>query len=72
MSLTTDRADIDKLTVEERLELIARIWDSLSDVSPPVPEWHLAEVKRRRAAALAEPEASTPWTEVKQRLGVPA
>jgi putative addiction module component (TIGR02574 family) len=68
MSLAANRAEIDRLTVEERLELIGRIWDGLSETAPPIPEWHLAEVKRRRAAALADPEAGTPWTEVKARL----
>lgn len=48
MGLTVERAEIDKLTVEERLELIGRIWDSLSDTEPKAPDWHLAELKRRR------------------------
>jgi len=68
MSLTAERAEIDRLTVEERLELIGRIWDSLSETAPMAPEWHLAEVKRRHATALADPDASTPWAEVKARL----
>jgi len=71
MSLTVERAEIDKLTVEERLELIGQIWDSLSETAPMAPEWHLAEVQRRRTAALADPDASMPWAEVKARLVEP-
>jgi putative addiction module component (TIGR02574 family) len=63
-----ERAEIDKLTVEERLELIGRIWDSLSETEPQAPDWHLAELKRRRAAAVTDPEAGSPWDEVKARL----
>jgi len=49
------------LSVEQRLELIGELWDSIPD-SPdelPVPEWHRAELKRRLAAADADPDGNT-------------
>ena len=58
------------LSVEQRLELIGELWDSIPD-SPdelPVPGWHRAELKRRLAIADAEPDAAIPWAEVKKRL----
>jgi putative addiction module component (TIGR02574 family) len=58
------------LSVEQRLELIGELWDSIPD-SPdelPDPEWHRAELKRRLAAADADPDAAIPWPEVKKRL----
>ena len=44
---------IDRLSVPERLELIGLIWDSIdtNDHVLPVPDWHLRELERRRAAA---------------------
>ncbi|HXI25910.1 MAG TPA: addiction module protein [Pyrinomonadaceae bacterium] len=59
------------LTIEQRLELIGELWDSLPDsvVELPVPEWHKADVDRRLAAADAEPDAGIPWEDVKERLG---
>ena len=58
------------LTVEQRLELIGELWDSLPDSLDelPVPEWHREELERRLAAADADPSAAIPWEQVKRRL----
>jgi putative addiction module component (TIGR02574 family) len=58
------------LTPEERLELIAQLWDSLSDLEHelPIPDWHREELDRRLAAADAAPEAAIPWEQVRERL----
>ena len=59
---------IDKLNIEERIELIGEIWDSVSAetgdlaLSPEMKE----ELDRRLNAADANPEAAIPWEEVKQ------
>jgi putative addiction module component (TIGR02574 family) len=58
------------LTVEQRLELIGELWDSIPD-SPddlPLPEWHREELKRRLAAADSDPDAAITWEEVRKRL----
>jgi putative addiction module component (TIGR02574 family) len=62
---------IDRLSVRERLELIEQIWDSLPEVVNPdeVPQWHLAELARRRAEADASPGAGKPWREALARFG---
>ena len=61
---------VNELTVDERLTLIGRLWDSLLDVGPPpVPAWHLEEVQRRIAAAHANPTASISLEELRQELG---
>ena len=58
------------LTVEQRLELIGELWDSIPDSLDelPVPEWHREELERRLAAADADLDAAIPWEEVKRRL----
>ena len=70
MSLTLDRDALDKLTTDERLELIGILWDAItdSDPNPPVPDWHIEEVARRRAAADANPQAGIPWEQVRAEL----
>ena len=58
------------LTVEQRLDLIGELWDSIPDSLDelPIPEWHREELERRLAAADADPDAAIPWKEVKKRL----
>lgn len=58
------------LTVEQRLELIGELWDSIPDSvdALPLPDWHREELERRLAAADAEPDAATPWETIKKRL----
>ena len=63
MSMTVQSLGIDRLSVRERLELIEQIWDTLPGSVEPdeVPEWHLAELARRRAEADARPGQGRPW-----------
>lgn len=70
MSQTLRRLGIDRSSIPERLEPIGAIWDSLavSGEELPLPEWHRAEIERRRAAAEAGPGAGIPWEVVKARL----
>jgi putative addiction module component (TIGR02574 family) len=54
------------LTVQERLDLIESLWDSLPDqldVSM-IPDWHIAELTKRSNDATANPGAGRPWREV--------
>ena len=66
MSVNIEALGINQLSVHDRLDLIEQIWDSLPEnVSPDeVPEWHLAELEKRRQRADAEPQAGKPWREV--------
>ena len=70
MSVTIESLGIDRLSVRERLELIEQIWDSLPDSVEPqeVPDWHLAELAKRRADAEAHPGEGRPWREVMQGI----
>ena len=63
--------DVGRLSVDQRLELIALLWDSIPDAAgaSPVLDWHQQELDRRLAAADATPEAAIPWDQVKQRRG---
>jgi putative addiction module component (TIGR02574 family) len=42
-------ADIKAMTVEQRLDLIERVWDTLVEVPAeiPVPDWHKDELDKR-------------------------
>jgi len=70
MAITLQQFGIDKLSSAERLELIEKIWDSLSEQVAPaeVPEWHLPILAERRAQDEAHPGEGKPWHEVFARL----
>jgi putative addiction module component (TIGR02574 family) len=69
MNETLSQPGIDRLNISERLELIGLIWYSIIDEEARViPDWHLGELERRRAAAEADPGAGIPLGEMKARL----
>ena len=70
MPVSLEALGIDRLSVGERLELIEQIWNSLPDEVAPedVPEWHRAELAKRRAQAKAQPGLGKPWRGVPGRL----
>jgi putative addiction module component (TIGR02574 family) len=71
MLVTIEALGIDQFSVRERLDLIEQIWDSLPEEVCPdeVPEWHLAELARRRVEADAAPGTGKPWREALSRFG---
>jgi putative addiction module component (TIGR02574 family) len=70
MPSSLSELDLTQLTVDQRLELIGLLWDSIpeSAESLPIPEWHRQELEQRLAAADAAPELAIPWEEVRRRL----
>ena len=71
MAITIGELGIDRLSVRERLDLIDQIWDSLPPQVQPdeMPDWHLAELSKRRAAVDAAPGQGKPWREALARFG---
>jgi putative addiction module component (TIGR02574 family) len=57
-----------RLSVPERLQLVADLWDSIASDAPdeafPMTPELAAELDRRWAAHQANPEAARPWEEV--------
>jgi putative addiction module component (TIGR02574 family) len=62
--------DVVGLPVEERIELIEDIWDSVAEVPDAVeiPDWHKKELDKRLEAYHRNPSAGSPWLEVKRRI----
>jgi putative addiction module component (TIGR02574 family) len=61
-----------RLSVKERIELAEALWDSVAEDADarvlPIPESHRAELDRRLADLEAQPDAGSPWPEVRARL----
>jgi putative addiction module component (TIGR02574 family) len=63
------RREILRLPVGERLELAEEIWESVElSTQPPLPAWQRQLLDERIAKDDADPEAGSPWEEVKQRI----
>lgn len=60
--------DLSAMTVEERLELIARLWDSLEESAVPLTQAQEEELARRVADMEANPQDQMPWEEVRDRI----
>lgn len=63
-------AEAVKLSVSERIDLVAAIWDSLAlEINAdPLDKEHKIELDRRLTDLEANPEAGSPWEEVRARL----
>jgi putative addiction module component (TIGR02574 family) len=70
MTKTELRSEALQLPVEDRLELAEALWESLEQepVQPDLPAWQREVLDERLAADEAEPDAGSPWEEVKQRI----
>ena len=69
MSFEELRAAVFALPVDEKLQLVEDLWNSIgSDELPPIPQWQIEELERREAYLKAHPESVRPWEEVYQRL----
>jgi putative addiction module component (TIGR02574 family) len=57
-----------KLSPTDRLELIEALWDTLSDEDLPVTPEDRALLDERLADVERNPDAQSPWDQVKARL----
>ena len=63
-------ADILRLSVSERIQLVEDIWDSVAEVpeSVPLTEVEKAELDRRLDAYHQNPKEGSPWGMVRDRI----
>ncbi len=63
------RADeIARLTPEERMALIAQLWDSLNDAQVPLPKAQQAEIARRLATLEQDRAQGVTWEQLRAEL----
>ncbi len=58
------------LTVQEKLELISAVWESMAEhhENIPVPNWQLTELERRIESQRGDPQPGQTWDEVKREI----
>ena len=64
------RADILKLSLAERIQLVEDIWDSIFECPEAVPltEGQKVELEKRLEAYHLNPQAGSPWNVVRERI----
>lgn len=65
----TPALPLDDLTAEERIDLIAKLWESLdAAAAAPITPALAAELDRREAEADGAPDAGEAWPDIKDQL----
>lgn len=66
VSVSLHDLGIDRLSIEERIQVAEAIWNTvIHDVeAAPIPDWQKAELERRLADSLANPDDVRPWRDV--------
>ena len=67
---TLSAAQLIEMPVEQRIQLVEDIWDSIAEVpeSVSIPDWHKKELEQRLEIHHATPGKGSPWAEVKDRI----
>ena len=70
MEPVIELAEIRNLPVEERLELVAQIWDTILEEPEALPlsEELASELDRRLGEHRRDPEESVPWADVEREV----
>jgi putative addiction module component (TIGR02574 family) len=68
--MSTKTVDILELSVAERIQMVEDIWDSIAAVPEAVQlnEDQKRELDRRLEAYHQNPQAGSPWIEVRERI----
>lgn len=63
-------SDLASLSVEEKLDLISDLWDSIEATAnmPPLSDVQDRELARRRTEGLRDPAATVDWPSVRQEF----
>lgn len=62
-------AEVLDLSIAERIQLVEDVWDSIAtQAHPPITEAQRTELDRRLEAHSNNPNAGSPWEEVRRRL----
>ncbi len=67
MPATLQELGIDQLSVDERIELVQAIWDSIASEAPPsfISDALRKELDARLSAHAADPTDVVPWEQIK-------
>jgi len=67
---TLTASDIAQMPLDQRIQLVEDLWDSIAELpeSVEVPQWHRQVLENRLKAYHEDPQAGSPWSEVKKEI----
>ena len=68
MAALLTEAQVQRLSVDERMRLIELIWSSFTPEEWQVPEWHKEIIDQRLKRMEEQPHPGIPWTEAREML----
>ena len=68
--MSYNKEELLQLPIEEKISLLAYLWDSIAEQQTPLPEWKKALVKERIEADIANPNSGTDWNVLKHKYVV--
>lgn len=70
MSLAAIEAELEKLSLEEKLQAMERLWDELSrrPEAVPMPQWHKDLLDERERLIAQGSARFSDWEEAKKRI----
>ncbi len=70
MNTTSILTEVEKLPIDDQVELVQQIWNRIvdSDARIELTDAQKAEISRRSAELDANPDIAVPWEEVKRSL----
>ncbi len=68
--MNTELTQVFELALSEKLQLLEDLWDSIAQVPEQIPvlAWQKAELAKRKAAYLQNPNSGSSWEVVKERI----
>ena len=68
--METQIEELLKLPIEQKIEIIDRLWDSIKDTKEEesIPEWHYQILEERLEKYKTDPNSGRSWQEVRERI----
>jgi putative addiction module component (TIGR02574 family) len=57
-----------EIPIDQRIQLVEDIWDSIAEIPQSIPEWHKNELEKRLEEFHKNPEGVSPWAEIKEKI----
>lgn len=65
--MSYNKAELLQLPVEEKISLVADLWDSIDEQKQPLADWKKELIKQRISSDKANPDLGTEWHVLREK-----